>query len=119
MKNALKRGLGKFILFCFRIYYVIIHRIRVEGRENVPKEGALIFCANHRSFLDPPFINITLKRISTEEQNKQIEKNILEGLQDNANNDFSSLHSYFTFLYLISCINYISLFCHNTTSYTI
>ena len=36
--------------------------LRVEGRNNIPKEGALIFCGNHRSFLDPVIIEIFSSR---------------------------------------------------------
>lgn len=31
-------------------------RIRVEGRENIPREGPFILLANHQSILDPIFI---------------------------------------------------------------
>ncbi len=36
--------------------------IRVEGRERVPIEGALLVTANHRSVLDPPIVGATLPR---------------------------------------------------------
>ena len=36
--------------------------MKIIGRENIPKEGALIFCGNHRSYLDAPLIKITAKR---------------------------------------------------------
>lgn len=62
MKKILKKGLKKFILAAIYVYYIIIHRIKVEGKENIPKNGALIFCGNHRSFLDPPLIKVTAKR---------------------------------------------------------
>ena len=34
------------------ILYVII-RFRAYGSENVPKEGAFLLCANHKSNIDP------------------------------------------------------------------
>lgn len=46
----------------FRIYYTLVQFMKVEGAENIPKDGPLIICANHRSFLDPPLICITAKR---------------------------------------------------------
>ena len=62
MGRIIREGLKKFVLAVIYVYYVIVHRIKVEGKENIPKEGALIFCGNHRSFLDPPLIKITAKR---------------------------------------------------------
>ena len=41
-----------------RMGWVLSHlvaRIRVEGRENVPREGPFILLANHQSILDPIF----------------------------------------------------------------
>lgn len=32
------------------------HRLTVEGRQNVPKEGPVIIVANHLSLIDPPLI---------------------------------------------------------------
>jgi 1-acyl-sn-glycerol-3-phosphate acyltransferase len=39
-----------------------IYRIRVEGLENVPVQGAAIVAANHVSFLDSFFIPLVIKR---------------------------------------------------------
>jgi 1-acyl-sn-glycerol-3-phosphate acyltransferase len=39
-----------------------IYRIRVEGLENVPEQGAAIVAANHVSFLDSFFIPLVIKR---------------------------------------------------------
>jgi len=36
--------------------------VRVEGKENIPKDGALILAANHTSFWDAPIILMTTKR---------------------------------------------------------
>lgn len=43
-------------------YCKIVYRIQIIGKENVPKEGALLFCGNHRTYLDPPLITVTAGR---------------------------------------------------------
>jgi 1-acyl-sn-glycerol-3-phosphate acyltransferase len=40
----------------------LFYRVRVEGRDGVPKEGPLILAANHRSFLDSIFLPLVLRR---------------------------------------------------------
>ncbi|MCX7739249.1 MAG: 1-acyl-sn-glycerol-3-phosphate acyltransferase [Hydrogenothermaceae bacterium] len=52
----------------YRIFYLIrpvfrfLLRIKAEGVENIPKEGPCIIASNHRSYLDPPVINIVSPR---------------------------------------------------------
>jgi 1-acyl-sn-glycerol-3-phosphate acyltransferase len=36
---------------------------KVHGRENIPRQGAVIFAANHVSFLDPPAVNLASPRV--------------------------------------------------------
>jgi 1-acyl-sn-glycerol-3-phosphate acyltransferase len=43
----------------FRLYF----RVRIEGKENIPKEGGYIIVANHISFLDPLLICTIVPRI--------------------------------------------------------
>jgi 1-acyl-sn-glycerol-3-phosphate acyltransferase len=45
-----------------RLFFRVMGSWRVEGRENVPREGKLIFAPNHLSFLDPPLIGCALER---------------------------------------------------------
>ena len=40
----------------------VLVRVRVEGRENVPRRGAVILASNHRSFLDSIFIPMVMRR---------------------------------------------------------
>lgn len=50
---------GKTI--CGMIFYPL-YRIKVFGKEHVPKEGAVIICSNHISNFDPPVVGITSPR---------------------------------------------------------
>ncbi len=38
----------------------VLFRIRIEGKENIPKEGVCLVCANHKSNLDPPLLGVCL-----------------------------------------------------------
>ena len=57
-----KRCIIKFLIF---VYLKIVYRIQIVGLENVPKKGPVIFCGNHRSFLDAPLMEVTCKRDDT------------------------------------------------------
>lgn len=48
---------GAMYLWC-KIYF----KAEIIGLENIPKEGAVIFCGNHRTYLDPPLMVCTAKR---------------------------------------------------------
>ena len=69
-KNIIK----KFINGVLRIYCKLLYRIEINGLENVPKEGAVILCANHVSLLDAVLINCFTPRktryLAKEELNK-------------------------------------------------
>jgi 1-acyl-sn-glycerol-3-phosphate acyltransferase len=45
-----------------RIFCKICFRVRVYGKENIPKEGAVLLVSNHQSFVDPLFCGNPLKR---------------------------------------------------------
>ncbi len=45
-----------------RILLFLLTRCRVEGRENVPRQGPLLVVANHLSLVDPPMLNVILDR---------------------------------------------------------
>lgn len=40
----------------------LLYRIRITGKEHLPKEGACLTIANHISFLDPIFLALALPR---------------------------------------------------------
>ena len=77
MKKFIRVCLKRLIEGSFYFYYLIVHRMKVEGKNNIPKEGTLIFCANHKSFLDPPMIKITAKRETYILAKKALTKNPL------------------------------------------
>lgn len=43
-----------------RLYFRLWHRLRVEGRENLPADGPYLVVANHASHLDAPAIGCAL-----------------------------------------------------------
>lgn len=43
-------------------YCKLIYRLKIYGKENIPQDGAVIFCGNHRNFLDPQIIVVTAGR---------------------------------------------------------
>ena len=61
-----KQGIKSVIKWIVRgalyIFFKVVYRVDIKGLENVPKEGPLIFCGNHRSYLDPPLMVCTAKR---------------------------------------------------------
>ena len=52
-------AIAKFIL---RFLFNIFLRLRVEGAENIPKDGPLVIASNHLSLLDPPVIGTAATR---------------------------------------------------------
>ena len=62
MKNILKKIARVIVRTAIFIYCKIVYRAKIVGKENIPKEGALIFCGNHRNYLDPPLIVVTAGR---------------------------------------------------------
>jgi 1-acyl-sn-glycerol-3-phosphate acyltransferase len=46
----------------FRVFLKIVGRLKVIGRENVPKTGGLILASNHISYLDPPTVGMGVNR---------------------------------------------------------
>lgn len=56
MKKFFKKIGQGIVRFFVYIYCKIVYRLKIIGLDNIPKEGALIFCGNHRSYLDPVMI---------------------------------------------------------------
>ncbi len=64
--SKIKSGFKEVVKFIVRgalyIWFKLVYRMEVNGVENIPKEGPVIFCGNHRSYIDPPVIVVTAKR---------------------------------------------------------
>ena len=51
--------LGQIILWW---YFHLVFRMKVEGAENVPKEGPVLLCSNHLAKRDPVLLGLSQKR---------------------------------------------------------
>jgi len=60
MIYAFMRGLMRFMTSTF-----LVGLFKVEGLENVPRQGPLVVCANHFATLDPPMVPAYLPRADT------------------------------------------------------
>ncbi len=75
MKKFLKmigRGIVKGAIY---IYCKIIYRAKIVGKNNIPKNGQVIICGNHKSFLDPPLIEVTCGRYTRFLAKEELTKN--------------------------------------------
>ena len=59
------------------LYCLLIYRYKAIGKENIPKDGAVIICGNHRTFLDAPLIVISNKRFVHFMAKDELKKNPL------------------------------------------
>ena len=62
MVNLFYKIVRFIICVAIYIYCKIVYRVKIVGTENIPKSGPIIFCSNHKSFLDPPLVQVTCKR---------------------------------------------------------
>lgn len=66
------RGIVKGAIW---VYCKIVYKFEIVGKENIPKEGPVIICGNHRTFLDPPLIEITTGRYTRFLAKEELTKN--------------------------------------------
>ena len=52
--------LSKIIWWGFWLIFSALSRWRGEGAENFPSQGGVLLVTNHLSYVDPPFIFITM-----------------------------------------------------------
>lgn len=62
MNNFINKAERGFVKGVIRIYTKILYRTKVIGTENIPLEGPVIYCGNHRTYVDPQLIVVTAKR---------------------------------------------------------
>lgn len=62
MKEFFKKIIRGIVIGAMYSYCKIVYRMKVVGKENIPKDGQIIIAGNHRSFLDPPLIEVTCGR---------------------------------------------------------
>ena len=64
IKLFFKKIIRIIVRSVIRVYFIVVYRVRVLGRENLPKDKKepLIFCGNHRTYNDPPLIVVTAQR---------------------------------------------------------
>ncbi|MBO5478926.1 MAG: 1-acyl-sn-glycerol-3-phosphate acyltransferase [Clostridia bacterium] len=62
MKLFFKKIARVIVRSAIYAYCKIVHRAEIIGKENIPKEENFIFCGNHRNYLDPPLMVVTVGR---------------------------------------------------------
>ncbi len=59
-----RKGMGYFIgWWFFRIYTGLYHRRQVFNEEHVPRTGGVILASNHLSYIDPPLVGCSTRRV--------------------------------------------------------
>lgn len=64
------------ITFIFKIAF----NLKFEGTENLPKSGGYVYACNHRSYADPVFISLKIKKRCTYMAKEELFKNPLFSL---------------------------------------
>jgi 1-acyl-sn-glycerol-3-phosphate acyltransferase len=62
MKLFFKKIARVIVRSAIYAYCKVVYRAEVVGKENIPKDETLIFCGNHRNYLDPPLMVVTVGR---------------------------------------------------------
>lgn len=57
IKNTYFRGMAWWLMV-----FIFNARIKIEGEENIPAEGSVVFYANHKSKIDPVYVYQAIRR---------------------------------------------------------
>lgn len=57
-----RRILYNFLKVIYTVLLKVLYRPKIIGKENIPKDGALIFAGNHRRAFDPVMVMMCTKR---------------------------------------------------------
>lgn len=58
MKRFCGRLFRKFVRLVCATWLIVCYRLRITGRENIPRQGAMLIISNHQSFLDPVILGV-------------------------------------------------------------
>jgi 1-acyl-sn-glycerol-3-phosphate acyltransferase len=61
-QKRVKAGWYWVARFLCLVFSMVVFRLRVQNRENVPKTGAYILAGNHQSYMDPVFCGVGVRR---------------------------------------------------------
>lgn len=75
MKEFFKKIGRKIVTGAIYVYCKVVYRAEIIGRENIPQEGPVIICGNHRTYLDPPLIESTCGRYARFLAKEELTKN--------------------------------------------
>ena len=62
MKLFFKKIARVIVRSAIYAYCKVVYRAEIIGKENIPKDETLIFCGNHRNYLDQPLMVVTVGR---------------------------------------------------------
>ncbi len=75
MKEFFKKIGREIVIGAIYAYCKVVHRAKIIGKENIPQEGPVIICGNHRTYLDPPLIEATCGRYARFLAKEELTKN--------------------------------------------
>lgn len=77
MKNIFFKKISRVIVkSAIYVYCKVIYRAEIIGKENIPNGETLIFCGNHRNYLDPPLMVSTVGRHIRFMAKEELRKNL-------------------------------------------
>lgn len=77
MESKLKKISRGIVIVILNIVFRTVYRLKVIGKENIPQNEPLIFCGNHKSYLDPPAISVTNGRKMRFIAKEELRENLL------------------------------------------